>query len=58
MSVLGLPSEMLIEYIMVSQINLEMFEPLSKATLEVDQQTYEDVPGFQSLRKIFYSIYK
>ena len=57
MSVLGLPSEMLIEYIMVSQINLEMFEPLSKATLEVDQQTYEDVPGFQSLRKIFYSIY-
>ena len=37
------------EYIMVSASSFEQLEFSSKAVLEVDQQQYEDVAGFESL---------
>ena len=45
-----------IEYIMISEINFEKLELLTKVDVIVEEQVYEDVPGFESLRKLFTKI--
>ena len=42
-----------LEYIMISEINFERLMLLPKLDIIVDEQVYEDVPGFESLRKVF-----
>ena len=45
---------------MISEINFQMLELLPKLNVTVEEQLYEDVPGFESLRhaltKIFFAI--
>lgn len=45
-----------LEYIMISEINFERLELLPKIDVIFDEQVYEDVPGFESLRKVFTKI--
>ena len=45
-----------LEYIMISEINFERLELLSRVDVIVDEQVYEAVPGFESLRLDFTKI--
>ena len=45
-----------IEYVMISEINFEKLELLTKVDVTLEEQVYEDVPGFESLRKLFTKI--
>ena len=46
-----------LEYIMISEINFERLALLPELDIIVDEQVYEDVPGFESLRKVFSKIF-
>ena len=41
---------------MISEINFEKLELLTKVDVTLEEQVYEDVPGFESLRKLFTKI--
>ena len=42
-----------IEYIVISESNFIKLKQISKSSIELDKQVYEDIPGFESLRIIF-----
>ena len=42
-----------IEFMMISETNFEKLERLQKIDIDAIEQVYEDVDGFESLRKIF-----
>ena len=42
-----------LEYIMLAEINFERLELMPRVDVILDEQAYEDVPGFESLRQAF-----
>ena len=42
-----------LEYIMLAEINFERLVLMPKVDVILDEQVYEDVPGFESLRQDF-----
>ena len=42
---------------MISEINFQMLELLPKLNVTVEEQLYEDVPGFESLRQALAKIF-
>ena len=49
---LGSKDDTIIEFQMISEKNFENLRPLKKNQFEFEDQLYEDVDGFHSLRKI------
>ena len=42
-----------IEFVIISQYNFDRLKHVTKGVFEIDDEIYEEIPGFESLRKIF-----
>ena len=42
-----------VEYIVISESNFVRLKQISKVSIEVKKQVYEDISGFESLRIVF-----